>query len=185
MQQNVTLSGAYQATSDLPESPPVQDRSQPALNQSSHGPVLIVVEDDPNDFMLLRRALWKAGSTARVWWVHNAPEALAILSDIEGSASGICVVMDVCLLGADGFDVFDQVKQRRALCPVRFAFLTGMCDQRTREHASALGADGFFLKPHGTAELAQIARALHQLAAEGARTSQAAPEAALVQRCLD
>src|SRR5689334_21895096 len=45
-------------------------------------PVFIVVEDDADDFMLLRLALAKAGVAARVWWATNVQEAIEILDDL-------------------------------------------------------------------------------------------------------
>lgn len=139
---------------------------QPASARRSSGiPVLIVIEDDPDDFMLLKRALNKAGASARVWWARDVHDALRILADVELSASGVCVVLDVHLPGGDGFQVLEQLKMRTSQCPVRFAFLTGMTDRGTADRAAAVGADGFFVKPGGSEELIQVARSLQKLAA--------------------
>ncbi len=127
--------------------------------------MLLVIEDDPDDFMLLKRALNKAGASARVWWARNVQDALRILADVESFASGVCVVLDVHLPGGDGFQVLEQIKTRPPLCPVRFAFLTGMTDRGTADRAAAAGADGFFVKPGGSEEMIQVARSLQRLAA--------------------
>ena len=124
-----------------------------------------MVDDDADDFMLLKRALFKAGATVRVWWAHNGQEATAILADTECSSSAICVVMDVRLLGMDGFDLIDQIKARKGLGRLKCAFLTGMSDKRTEGCAYAHGADAFFAKPCDSAALVEIARALQKLAA--------------------
>ena len=126
-QRKATCTGLYSA-----EHPGDVDRaahSRIGENQHTRFPALIIVDDNQDDFMLLRRALWKAGDAARVWWAQNGREALMILGDLELFASAICVVIDVRLLGADGFALFEQAKLRKATCPIRFVFLTGMCDE--------------------------------------------------------
>lgn len=152
--------GAYRNSGGLAERPP-----NPPLKRASSVPVLIVIEDDPDDFMLLKRALNKAGASARVWWAHDVSEALGVLADVESSAPCVCVVLDIQLPGGNGFEVLEQMKKRPSLCPVRFAFLTGMTDRATADRAAAVGADGFFVKPVRCEELIQVARSLQKLAA--------------------
>jgi CheY-like chemotaxis protein len=125
-----------------------------------------VVEDEANDFMLLKRALWKAGATARVWWAHDAAEALSLLASLHESTAAICMVCDVRLLGLDGFDLLEKVKATKTKCTVKFAFLTGMCDRATERRAQSEGANGFFIKPSDPADLTNIARQLQKLALE-------------------
>jgi CheY-like chemotaxis protein len=123
------------------------------------------VEDDADDFMLLKRALWKAGATARVWWARDAQEALSILAEVSGPASHVCVVLDVQLPGCSGFDLLDQIKAAQAGSKVKVAFLTGFSDARTVQRVQAQAADAFFTKPVDPAGLIQVARDLQRLAA--------------------
>ncbi len=138
--------------------------SREARTRASSLPVLIVVEDDPNDFALLKRALWKCGATARVWWAHTADEAMEILAQVDGSVTNICVVTDVRLPGFDGFDLLGHIRARRGRARIKFAFLTGMADQKTERRAYACGADAFFVKPSDLNGLIQISRSLQRLA---------------------
>ena len=127
---------------------------------------LLVVEDDTDDFVLLRRALEKLGNRARVDWAQNASDALRMLSELERWTRRICIVADVKLPGEDGFQLLRQVRQRSGLAPVRFAFLTGRPDPRTRALAKAAGADEFFAKPACSSDWIEIARALERLVAD-------------------
>lgn len=131
-------------------------------------PTLIVIEDDANDFLLLKRALWKAGASARVWWAQDCQEAFRVLNEVESSASSVCIVMDVRLHGSDGFELFERLRERRSSNrkKLKLVFLTGMNNEATRRRASALGADGFFVKSSDFSELVQAARALQKLASE-------------------
>jgi CheY-like chemotaxis protein len=129
-------------------------------------PVLIVVEEDSDDFMLLKRALYKSGASARVWWAHDAEEAWSTLNAVESSASGICVVMEIRMAGSDGYELLERLRSKKTACPVKFAFLTGMGDQATEARAAAMGVDGFFVKPVAAVNLIPIARTLQRLATE-------------------
>jgi CheY-like chemotaxis protein len=146
---------------------PRSEDSEPRRTAGVKPPVLVIVEDDQDDFMLLKRALYKAGATARVWWAHNAQEAISLIAELENSTSSICLVMDVRLTGVDGFELLEQVRAR-AKVPggvIKCAFLTGMCDDETRNRAKVEGADAFFEKPTDSAQMVEVARALQRLAA--------------------
>lgn len=127
--------------------------------------VLIVVEDNPDDFALLKRALWKASANTRVLWAHDGAEALQLLSQLRAQLSPVCVVADVQLPDFDGFELLHKIRQDAPAMRVPFAFLTGRCDRKMEARAYERGADAFFVKGASTQELLQIARALQVLAA--------------------
>jgi DNA-binding response OmpR family regulator len=130
--------------------------------------VLLVVEDEADDFVLLNRALRKAGGGAVVSWAKTAAEALALLSQLEVQARVICVVADLGLPAIDGFELLHQIKARPIRACVKFAFLTGRPDRTSEMRALACGADAFFVKPATSEELVAIAEALQRLATVGA-----------------
>jgi CheY-like chemotaxis protein len=127
-------------------------------------PTLVVVEDEDADFILLKRALYKAGATARVWRAHNAHETLRIVAGLIDSNPNLCLVMDVRLPGADGCELLKLVRASHSSFRVKCAFLTGMNDSRTEQHAYAEGADAFFLKPSHLDDWAEVARGIQRLA---------------------
>jgi len=126
--------------------------------------VLLVVEDEADDFVLLDRALRRSGGGAAVRWAQSATEALAILERLEAHAQTICVVADLQLPDLDGFELLQRIKERSSHARLRFAFLTGRPDPTTETRAQACGADAFFVKPANAEDLMTIAAALHDLA---------------------
>lgn len=140
------------------ESGPKGDR-----RETNAPPVLIVVEDDEDDFALLKRALWKAGATARVWWVRDADEALLLLAQFEPVVARICIVSDVHLMGTDGFELLHRVKERPKGCRVKFVFLTGDQSPHLVDRAMRQGADGFLTKGGSAENWIEIARQIRTL----------------------
>jgi CheY-like chemotaxis protein len=126
-------------------------------------PVLIVLEDNSKHFLLLKRALWKSGATAQVWWARDASEALDILGQLESRASALCVLACLQAPGAD-FALAKAVKERSGFARLRFAFITQAAERAMEDRACAAGADAFFVKPERPEAWAEIARALQHLA---------------------
>lgn len=125
-------------------------------------PILIIAENNPVHFTLLKRALWKAGATARVWWAHDGPEALRIIAELEPHYAGICIVSEIHLAGYDGFELLRLVRARRSSACIKFAFLTGAFTEEDQKRACACGVDGFYSKEEG--QIALVAAALQKLA---------------------
>ena len=147
-----SLSSSYHLTLD-------QEPNRPNKRQ----PVLIIVEDNEDDFLLLKRALWKSGATARVWWAHDAAEALSMLTELESSRLRICIVADLQLPVVSGLELLDLVKAEPCHSHVKLALLTGCNDPSTESSALAKGADAFFVKPAQAENLTEVARALQRL----------------------
>jgi CheY-like chemotaxis protein len=126
-------------------------------------PVLIVLEDNAEHFLSLKRALWKSGATAQVWWARDVSEALDILGQLESRASALCVLACLQAPGAD-FALAKAVKGRNGFARPRFAFITQATERSNEDRAYAAGADAFFVKPERAEAWAEIARALQLLA---------------------
>ncbi len=106
---------------------------------------ILLVEDDPDDFILVRDALRGLdGSRMSLEWVEDAEEAL------EAMASGR---HDVCLLdyrlGAyTGLELMAEARQRGAQLPV--ILLTGHSDTEVDRQAQKAGAVDFLVKAQMT-----------------------------------
>ena len=124
---------------------------------------MIVVEPNPDEFLLLKRALWKSGATARVWWAHDAAEALMVLSQIEAPAINVGIVADFHLPGMTGLELLERVRSRTGGERVTFAFLTGYFDRKDEVRAYACGVDAFFLKPTRRECWIELARSIQRL----------------------
>lgn len=138
--------------------------ASPELGRRRLQPILIVVNAHRDDFTFLKRALWKTGATARVWWAQDVPEALRILSVVEGTGAPVCIISDLQLPGCGGIELLGQMRSRPASGRIRFVILTGAHDPQVAARALDSGADAYFVKPSRPADLYEIARALQKLA---------------------
>ncbi|HYI02345.1 hybrid sensor histidine kinase/response regulator [Hyalangium sp.] len=106
---------------------------------------VLLVEDDPDDFILVRDALRELGDPRlSLDWVEDADEALVTM------ASGL---HDVCLLdyrlGAHtGLELMQQARRRGARLPV--ILLTGNSDNEIDRQAQEAGAADFLVKSQMT-----------------------------------
>ncbi|KFE68689.1 response regulator [Hyalangium minutum] len=115
-------------------------------SEGAPGPLrILLVEDDPDDFILVRDALRELGDQRLVLdWVEDADEAIAAM------ASGH---HDVCLLdyrlGAiTGLELMRQARRRGARLPV--ILLTGQSDTEVDRQAQEAGAADFVVKAQMT-----------------------------------
>src|SRR2546426_5308578 len=78
---------------------------------------ILLVEDDPSDVDLTRRALQRAKLQNRVWIVGDGVEALAFLRR-EGPHHGVprpdLVLLDLKLPNLDGRDVLMRIRDRKS-----------------------------------------------------------------------
>ena len=139
---------------------------EPALLWDAHHqpPAMLVVDEDRDDFILLKRALCKTGSSARVWWAMNWQESLPLLSQLDGSTQCVCVVVEIRLNGTTGWDLLAKFRGESHRSKLKVVVLTGLTDERTRCRAAHESLDGFFVKACDPVGLREIARDLHRIA---------------------
>jgi FixJ family two-component response regulator len=137
---------------------------QPGIGLRGHrGPVaveplprIVLVEDDDSVRKALGRVL--AGSGYRVSSFGSAEELLDTLQ--EGTLQDLCdcLVCDVCLPGASGFELHRRLSGRGAMPPC--IFITANDDPAVQAQAERDG-DALLLKPfEGRALVALIARSV-------------------------
>src|SRR5690348_14386261 len=70
------------------------------------GPLLLVVEDSPDDWFLFDRALRKSGLNATAQWVKQGMEAQSFLQEAirAGSDLPVCIISDLKMPIMDGFE---------------------------------------------------------------------------------
>lgn len=145
--------------------------ASPAPKGSSGGrnrnPILLVVEPKPDQFILLKRALWKAGATARVWWAHSTAEALTILPEVETEGARICIVSRGCASDEKAIELLKTIKSRSTPAQVSFAFLTSVQNDAFSNLAYASGADAIFTWERTPERLLNLARELQRFAVQG------------------
>jgi signal transduction histidine kinase/CheY-like chemotaxis protein/putative methionine-R-sulfoxide reductase with GAF domain len=129
------------------------DSGLPAEVAPGPRPTVVVVEDDPRSFDLLRVYLEAAG--ARVVSARDGEEGL----DTVRRLSPAGVVLDILLPGIDGWEVLTRLKADPATAPIPVVVVS-MLDERG--HGYALGAAEYLVKPVGKD---QLLAALHRVAA--------------------
>ncbi len=126
------------------------DRSGPGGRRE--GPVVLVVDDDPNLREFVRVNLELAGYSVR-----EADNGQRALNAIEDQAPDL-VLLDVVMPGVDGWQLLRRLEERHGSIPV--IMFSGQADERAATTAAEHGAQGFVGKPFDPEELIARAKAL-------------------------
>jgi two-component system response regulator len=130
-------------------------------------PIILLVEDNPNDEALALRALKKSGVMHRVDVVRDGRESLDYLfrqgnhSQRRENESPCFVLLDLNLPKIGGLDVLRSVRedQRTRLLPV--VILTSSSEERDLKAGYQLGTNSYIVKP---VDFTQFAETLGQVA---------------------
>jgi DNA-binding response OmpR family regulator len=113
------------------------------------GPTVLLVEDEPEIVGLLRDFLADEGFA--VVAAGDAPGALAAMDGVD------CVVVDVMLPGASGFDLCRRIRERS---DVPLLFLSARGEDEDKLRGLALGADDYIVKSATPAEVVARVKAV-------------------------
>lgn len=138
---------------------PMQHRHEAIRPRAGEGGETVVVdvlvaEDEPGileslDF-ILRRAGWSIST------VTDGEAALEAVRDLHPRV----MVLDLMLPKRNGFEVLKQMKSDKTTRHVPVLILTAKGQQRDRQIAEELGADGFVTKPYANDEVIGAVRSL-------------------------
>jgi CheY-like chemotaxis protein len=120
---------------------------------------ILLVEDDPNDRMLVGRAFRKTGYGDVLRAVATVAEAREHVTAGPSVPVTRAVMLDLKLRGESGFDLLRWL--RRPDSPHRFlpvVLFTSSHEASDVQAAYELGATGFFVKPADCEELIEIVR---------------------------
>jgi DNA-binding response OmpR family regulator len=125
-------------------------------------PTVLLVEDEPDIVALLTDFLAVEG-----FGVLAAADAPAAIDALD--ANGVdCVVLDVMLPGASGFDVCRRIRERS---DVPLLFLSARGEDGDKLRGLALGADDYIVKSATPAEVVARVKAVLRRASNGRSTS--------------
>jgi DNA-binding response OmpR family regulator len=119
-----------------------------------------VVEDDDDFALLLRHAFLKAGvPPGNIRRYRDGEGALAHLASIDVIRPS-ALVLDFELPGMTGLDVLERVRACERLVNLPAFVLSGRDDGDLVAAALALGARGYWVKPHGNGPLLEIVKGM-------------------------
>lgn len=115
--------------------------------------LILVIEDEEDDILLIRRTFAKAGVANPYQVVRNGDEAISYLkgegayADREKHPMPSLVLLDLKMPGKDGFEVLHWIRTQPELSALRVVVLTSSSEIRDVNRAYQLGANSFLMKP--------------------------------------
>ncbi|WP_019505200.1 response regulator [Pleurocapsa sp. PCC 7319] len=114
---------------------------------------ILLVEDNYNDILLIRRAFRKAEIQTPMIEVKDGDEAIAYLSqtgkyaDIETYPVPVLILLDLKLPRRSGLEVLEWIKQQPLLKRLLVVVLTSSQENSDLDRAYDLGANSYLVKP--------------------------------------
>jgi len=128
---------------------------------------ILVVDDDPNDLILIETAFRAIGVKDPIHTVSGGREAIAYMmgegkfSDRRVYGYPTFITTDLKMPGADGFDVLEHLKNNPEWAIIPTVVLTSSRDLDDIKKAYMLGASSYHVKPNSSEELRQQLKVLH------------------------
>ncbi len=131
-----------------------------------NGSTILLVEDSPDDVLLVRRAFQKAGIENPIVAVENGDEALAYLNgtglyaDRQKYPLPTLMLLDLKLPRRSGLEVLASVRQHSGIKRLPIIVLTSSRDEDDINRAYDLGANSYLVKPVAFDDLLRLVRSL-------------------------
>lgn len=129
---------------------------------------ILLVEDDPNDILLIQRAFRKANLTNAVLQIlTDGDTAVAYLSGVGEYADRdryplpMVILLDLKLPRRSGHEILAWLRQQPELKRLLVVVLTSSNHRSDIDQAYDLGANSYLLKPVGFSALVEVVQALN------------------------
>lgn len=125
-------------------------------------PSILIVDDSSDDFILLMRALMKAGVVNPLYWVRSGGEAIKYLNgtgpyeDRNNYPLPSVILLDLNMPDGDGFEVLTWIRNKYPSGGLLVVVLTRVEEIKKINRAYALGANSFLTKPGNVEELQEL-----------------------------
>jgi CheY-like chemotaxis protein len=119
---------------------------------------ILLVEDDPMDIDLTRRALARHKVVNPIQVARDGEEALAYLARWErGEPKPVVILLDLKLPKVDGLEVLRRVKAHLRFHAVPVVALTSSAEDRDIQAAYQFGVNSYIVKPVNFDKFVQVA----------------------------
>jgi CheY-like chemotaxis protein len=128
--------------------------------------LFLVVEDNEDHVLLIRRAFAKSKVVNPLQVVRRGEDAIAYLEGTGRFSNRAefplpsVILLDLKLTGLDGFEVLRWIRQQPSLRAVRVVVLTSSNEIRDVNLAYQLGANSFLVKPVDFEDFVRVTQAL-------------------------
>jgi two-component system response regulator len=131
---------------------------------------ILMVDDDQDEVFITRKLVRKSG-IVNAFISERKPENLfPTLSNIYSSMDAknkVIILLDVNMPRQDGFETLEKIRDSENFSDVPVVMLSASDNEADVAHASALGANGYMVKPFRSdlffACLSDVPRVKHQL----------------------
>ena len=124
---------------------------------------ILLVEDDQEDAMLMRRALERSRLKLSLTWVEGGKQALAHLrreGEYADTHAADLVLLDLNMPGMSGYDVLTEIRRDSALRDLPVVILTTSRSEEDVAKSYELKANAYVGKPVGLSGFADILEAI-------------------------
>jgi CheY-like chemotaxis protein len=140
------------------------------MHDTSSDPHVLIVEDQPLDAMLLRRAIARLMPAVLFEALHDGSAALRRLREPEAPVPDL-IVLDLNLPGPSGHELLAEARSTEHLGATPCVVLTSSKTEQDRRRSLELGATDHMIKPSSLDDYSQLASALVRLLGSAARVS--------------
>jgi DNA-binding response OmpR family regulator len=138
---------------------------------------VLVIEDNPGDVFLIRRALTKHSINADLTELPDGRMALQFIKKIDDDAAPVpdVVLVDLNLPRATGTLILAKLKESRRSASTRVIVMTSSDSPLDQEAALNLGADAYFPKPNDLESYLRLGEVVRKMLtdASGSRVNSA------------
>lgn len=129
--------------------------------------IILIVEDNPDDIFLIRRALTRARIANPVYFLKNGEEFINYLSgkgefaDRKKYPLPILILMDLKLPRISGFELIEWIRsQEKPISLIPIVVFTTSSQDSDINKAYELGANSYLVKPFSMEGLIEVVKGL-------------------------
>lgn len=131
-----------------------------------HQGVILLVEDDPDAVLLMKKAFTAAAISNPLRTVKDGEELIAYLSGTapfdnrQAHPAPVMILLDLKLPRKSGFELLEWIRKNAKLSRLVIVVLTSSRESKDISKAYALGANSYLVKPTSFHDLVDVVKML-------------------------